>query len=100
MGSDHRSSEPLLLLSGRDGRALASLPNARGPFGPAGDVDGDGSADFFVDVMDAHRVRHSGSTKIFAADGRTLLELAYADWWSKYSVTIPLGEDAADGEGG
>ncbi len=97
VGSDLRSSEPLLFLSGSDGRVLGSLPNKGGPFGPAGDVDGDGATDVFVDGMDAHRAHHAGSTTILAADGRILLELAFADWWSEYSATVPLGDVDGDG---
>ena len=93
-----RVSTRVLLLSGFDGRTIRSLTGRRGWIGPAGDLDGDGTVDLFVDSKDEHFVGKSGAVKVLS--GKTFEEFAtldYPDFWDEYGLTKSVGDLDGDG---
>jgi hypothetical protein len=95
---DARSTDPILIVSCATGEVLRELENNGGPFGVAGDVDGDGADDLFLDRMDRWRNGALGKVAIVTGNRRkAAFELAYPDMWSEYATTIPLGDVDGDG---
>jgi hypothetical protein len=98
IGSDCLSPRNLQMVSGATAEVLYELANNGGPFGAAGDADGDGVGDLFLAQMNHDRRSYlSAVTILSGTEPRALFELAYPDiFGDEYSVTVPLGDIDGD----
>ena len=91
---------PLLLVSSASGERIAWLPDNGGPFGPAGDVNGDGRAEVFLGALEEDSSEISGSVRVLSPGNSTpRFQLLIPDcpFGSPYARVVPLGDVDGDG---
>ena len=95
---EQASSEPAFILSGKSGEVLATLSRSHGPVGPAGDWNGDGTADVFLDggIIDS-TMRVGGVRIVSGSTFQVLAEIPYPEAFGEYGTTVALGDIDNDG---
>jgi FG-GAP repeat len=97
-----RSHRSMLLVSSSRGVPIARLEDDGGPFGPAGDIDGDHVADVFLGAMEEDSSEiHPTVRVVSSVSSAPHFELLIPDhpFTSEYSRVIPLCDLDGDGVG-
>jgi hypothetical protein len=94
------SGQPLSLVSSASGQTIVRIPDQGGPFGPAGDVNGDGLAEMFLGALEDDCSEISGAVRVLSPtrNSRSFqMLIPDSPFGSAYSRVIPLGDVDGDG---
>lgn len=97
--SERGAASPVVVLSGANGKTIASFHHGGESVCPIGDLDGDKTSDFAIDTAARAQstARFGGPDFLSGKTHKVLFTLPYPDWYSEYGITVAMGDLDGDG---